>query len=133
MLNRRLFVSCAICATGAMAALDANGQTPPPLTRKILRTIDAPMPGYEIVLTDVAITPDVLVPRHTHPGIESSIILEGGGELLIDGQPNRMLTVGDSFQVPTGAIHSLKNGGALTRVSGTYIVEKGKPLASPAA
>jgi hypothetical protein len=34
--------------------------------------------------------------------------------------------------VPTGVPHSAKNGAAKTVVISTYVVEKGKPLASPA-
>ncbi len=131
MINRRLFVSCAICATAALATEHANGQTPP-LTRTILRTIDAPTPGYEIILAKVDAVPNAIVARHTHFGVESTVLLEGGGELLVDGQPNRLLKPGDSFQIPPGVIHALNNGPAPSVLSGTYIVEKGKPLATPA-
>ena len=47
--------------------------------------------------------------------------------------PTRMYKPGDGFVVPPGTPHAgNKNGDAKTRVLSTYIVEKGKPLASPA-
>jgi len=71
--------------------------------------------------------------RHTHPGIESAYVLEGGFELPIQGQATRMLKPGDSFQIPPETPHAGgKPGDAKTRVLITYVVEKGKPLASPA-
>ena len=58
---------------------------------------------------------------------------EGGFELPIQGQPTRMLKAGDAFQIPPETPHAGgKPGDAKTRVLITYIVEKGKPLASPA-
>jgi quercetin dioxygenase-like cupin family protein len=42
------------------------------------------------------------------------------------------LQAGEAFQVPANTPHSAKNGAAKTILSSTYIVEKGKPLASPA-
>ena len=40
---------------------------------------------------------------------------------------------GESFFVPPGVVHDGKNeSGAMAKVLATYVVEKGKPLASPA-
>jgi quercetin dioxygenase-like cupin family protein len=61
-----------------------------------------------------------------------SYVVEGGIELSVDGQGARSVPPGDGFQVPTGVPHSAKNGPAKTVVVTTYVVEKGKPLASPA-
>ena len=80
----------------------------------------------------VEIDPNATVARHTHPGIETRYIVEGGNELTIDGQGTFKLGPGDGFQVPTGAPHGGPNGPAKTVVISTYVVEKGKPLASPA-
>ena len=53
--------------------------------------------------------------------------------LPVEGQPTRTLKVGDGFQVPPETLHAGgKNGDKKTRIAITYVVEKGKPLASPA-
>jgi quercetin dioxygenase-like cupin family protein len=71
--------------------------------------------------------------RHTHPGDEISYVLEGEADLLVDGQPPRHLAAGDSFVIPAGTVHDARNDGANpARVIGVYVVEKGKPLATPA-
>ena len=54
-------------------------------------------------------------------------------ELPIQGQSTRMLKAGDGFQIPPDTPHAGgKAGDAKTRVLITYVVEKGKPVASPA-
>jgi quercetin dioxygenase-like cupin family protein len=43
------------------------------------------------------------------------------------------LKPGDGFQVPAETPHAGgKNGDKMTRITSTYVVQKGKPLASPA-
>ena len=82
---------------------------------------------------EVEIEPDMVVARHTHPGIESGYVIDGEIELPIEGQPTRVYKAGDSFQVPTATPHAgSKSGPKPVRIVSTYIVEKGKPLASPA-
>ena len=141
MLSRRNFTGvagCAICGLAELIATGALAQTAPPtttpgVTRKILSQTDGPAPGYVTLLVEAEIDAGVSVARHTHPGVESSYVLEGGFELPIEGQPTRNLKAGDGFQVPTSTPHAGgKPGTAKTRVLITYVVEKGKPLASPA-
>jgi quercetin dioxygenase-like cupin family protein len=136
MLKRRLFVGCALCSISSLAATAVTAQTPAPVTtgvkRKILQQSDGPMPGYVTVVVEAEIDASVAVARHTHPGIESTYVIEGGGDLMIEGQPKRQLTAGEGFQVPVAAPHSFQNRGKATKLAATYIVEKGKPLVSPA-
>ena len=137
MLTRRGFAGCAICAISGFVATDASAQGTPPagtpgVTRKILSQTDGPAAGYVTLLVEAEIEAGVSVGRHTHPGIESAHVLEGGFELPIEGQPTRMLKPGDSVQVPPNTPHAGgKAGTAKTRLIITYVVEKGKPLASP--
>jgi quercetin dioxygenase-like cupin family protein len=141
MLTRRGFAgvaSCAICAVTGFMASDASAEGAPPTTtpgvsRKILSQSDGPSPGYVTLLVAIEIEAGVTIGRHTHPGIESAYILEGGFDLPIEGQPTRAYKPGDGFVIPPGTPHAGgKNGDAKTKVLSTYIVEKGKPLASPA-
>jgi quercetin dioxygenase-like cupin family protein len=142
MLTRRefaVFASCAICGiTELVAAAQASAQSAPPaatagVTRKILSQTDGPTPGYVTLLVEATIEAGVAVGRHTHPGIESAYVLEGGFELPIQGQPTRTIKAGDAFQIPPETPHAGgKAGDAKSRILITYVVEKGKPLASPA-
>jgi quercetin dioxygenase-like cupin family protein len=138
MLTRRGFASCALCAITGFVATEASAQGAPPaaaggVTRKILSQTDGPAAGYETILVEAIIEPGVVVGRHTHPGIESAYVMEGGFELPVQGQTTRMLKPGDAFQIPPETPHAGGAAGtAKTRVLITYVVQKGKPLASPA-
>jgi quercetin dioxygenase-like cupin family protein len=143
MMTRRQFTgvaTCAICAAaglvpaGAASAADAPpGAKTTGLTRRFLSQTDGPMPGYTTIIAEVTIEPGVTVARHTHPGIESGYVVSGGTKLTILGKGTIDLKPGDGFQVPPETPHAGdKNGPHKTVVVSTYIVEKGKPLASPA-
>jgi quercetin dioxygenase-like cupin family protein len=76
--------------------------------------------------------PGAAVPRHTHPGEELSYVIAGEVVLEIDGKPAQTLKAGDVFFVPAGQIHAARNAGkSEAHVLSTYVVEKGKPLATP--
>ena len=140
MLTRRGFTgfaSCALCGIAEFVAAEASAQGAPPaaggVTRKILSQTDGPAPGYVTLLVEATIEAGVPVGRHTHPGIESAYVLEGGFELPIQGQPTKTLKAGDAFQIPPETPHAGgAPGSAKSRILITYVVEKGKPLASPA-
>lgn len=141
MLTRREFAgiaSCALCGLTDLAATAASAQTAAPaptagVTRKILSQTDGPAPGYMTLLVEATIEPGVAVARHTHPGIESAYVMAGGFELPIQGQATRNIKAGDAFQIPPETPHAGgKPGDAKTTILITYVVEKGKPLASPA-
>ena len=131
MLTRRGFVGCALCALAGFEATDAGAQTAG-LKRTLISRIDGPTPGYETVEMKVEADAGTAIARHTHPGIETSFVVDGSLELTIEGQGTKTYSRGESFQVPTGVIHGGKTGDKPIVLSAVYVVEKGKPLATPA-
>ena len=104
----------------------------PTFKRTELQRGDLSAGPREAVQAAVEFQPAGTSGKHTHPGEELGYILEGTLRFEIDGQPARMLKAGDYFMVPMGKVHSATNvgpGGA--KVLATYIVEKGKPIATP--
>jgi quercetin dioxygenase-like cupin family protein len=133
MLTRRGFATCAVCAVAGFEATATEAQNASSgLKRTVITRTDGPMDGYETVNVRVDIDAGAVVARHTHPGIESSYVVDGALELTVDGQGTRTFKVGDGFQVPTRVPHSGKIGDKAATLAVTYVVEKGKPLASPA-
>jgi len=105
----------------------------PGLQRTVVHRSDVSVSGREAVVARVELAPAAKAGRHTHPGDEISYILEGEGEILIEGQSPRKVKAGDGFVIPTGAKHDAHNTGAQPlKLVGVYVVEKGKPLATPA-
>jgi quercetin dioxygenase-like cupin family protein len=142
MVTRRALAgvaSCAICAATGLVATEVAAQNAPPVattpgvTRKVLSQMDGPAPGYYTIIVQATIEPGMRVARHTHPGIETGYVIEGNLELPIQGQATRALKAGDAFQVPPETPHAGgKPSDGRIRVISTYMVQKGKPLASPA-
>jgi Cupin domain len=125
MLKKVLFsttVITSIIATSAIAQQAGVKRTP-------LRTIDFPA-GFTTVTT-ISELSSGCAGRHTHPGIESGYLIEGDLLLKIEGKPDLLLKAGDSFESPPNTPHDACTTSGFKSLS-TYIVEKGKPLASPA-
>lgn len=133
MITRRFFVDCALCAAAGFIAADASAQTvqTPGLNRTILSQIDGPTDGLITVMAKVEIERGAIIARHTHPGVESGYVIDGGLTLDVQGQPVKAFRAGDAFQIPTGVPHSGACNEKSTLIA-IYVVEKGKPLASPA-
>ena len=124
----RTLLAVALAASALSAAAQGGG-----LKRSVVERADISVAGREAVVARIEIEPGVTAGRHTHPGDEIAYVLEGEGELLIDGQTPRKVKAGDAFIIPAGIVHDAKNTGATTiRVVGVYVLEKGLPLASPA-
>jgi len=101
--------------------------------RTDLQTHDLSIPGREVVQQMVELQPGTVVAKHTHPGEEVSVLLEGELLLEVAGKSPVTMKAGQAFTVPMGAVHGVKStGNAPAKLLATYIVEKGKPLRSPA-
>lgn len=130
--------SVKIALTGALVivALSSAGVTmaqAPALTRTIVTKADVSVPNREAVIARVEVAPGGVAGWHTHPGDEISYVTEGEATLMIAGQPPRKVAAGQGFVIPAGVVHNAKNDGATAvKLVGVYVVEKGKPLASPA-
>jgi quercetin dioxygenase-like cupin family protein len=113
------------------ATVDA--QTPAPaIKRTLLQRIDI-APDREVILGMAEIPAGLAAGRHTHFGTETGYVAEGSASLEIEGEMPKLLKAGDSYVIPAGKIHDAKTvGDKPVRVIATYIVEKGKPLSTPA-
>ena len=141
MLSRRFFATCALCsavgpvASRAEAQPQPSGRIPaesPDLKVTMLRRADLPGGGHEVVQLLVEAKPNAVAPRHTHPGVETTVVLEGSGEQVIDGQPTLPVSPGATWQVSAGVPHAGRYGPQGCKFIVTLSVEKGKPMTSPA-
>ncbi|HMC62601.1 MAG TPA: cupin domain-containing protein [Candidatus Solibacter sp.] len=55
--------------------------------RTVVQKADVSVPGREAVIARVGFAPEARAGRHTHPGDEIGYVLEGDGEILVEGQP----------------------------------------------
>ena len=128
MHTKTLLIGATLAVAAGTLLAQASG-----LTRTLVGRGDVSVPGREAVVARVEVAPGARAGRHTHPGDEISYVMEGEATLLVDGQPPRVVKAGESFIVPAGTVHDAHNAGsAPIKLVGVYVVEKGKPLATPA-
>jgi quercetin dioxygenase-like cupin family protein len=130
MTKQRVFGGAVAAVMVTMLAGVAAQQ--PAVKRTILQQADISAPGREAVTARAEFPAGSETGRHTHPGEEISYVEEGPLVLEVEGQPSRTLKTGEVFIVPAGVIHNARPGGTSAKVIVNYIVEKGKPVTTPA-
>ncbi len=129
-MHRLLALALSAVAFAALAPL-ADAQAPG-IKRTLLQKSDVG-DNREVILGLAEIAPGGSTGRHTHFGVETGYVLEGSSVIEIEGEAPRTLTAGDSYTIASGKVHDARatgSGGA--KVLATYVVEKGKALATPA-
>ncbi|TWO70406.1 cupin domain-containing protein [Caenimonas sedimenti] len=116
------------CLASTTASAQASGMTAKPLLRTTLSGDDT----KETVMLAVEFAPGGTTGRHTHPGDEYTVVLQGTLELTAEGRAARRVTAGDVYHNPKGLIHQATNvGDTPARVAITFVVDKGKPITQP--
>jgi quercetin dioxygenase-like cupin family protein len=124
----RMFAAAALIAMAGPALAQVSN-----VKRIDLQRNDLSIPGRETVQAIVEIAPGTTAARHSHPGEEIIYVLEGTLVYEIDGKPPVTLKAGDVLFIPYGVTHSATNiGSGRGAELATYVVEKGKPLITPA-
>jgi quercetin dioxygenase-like cupin family protein len=125
---RIVTVTVATLALTAVLAAQA-----PAFKRTVLQQSDISVPGREVVSAVAEFEPRATPGPHTHFGEEIGYVLEGTFLIEQAGKAPVTLQAGGSFLIPAGTVHNATNTGAgKARILATYVVEKGKPLATPA-
>jgi quercetin dioxygenase-like cupin family protein len=135
MKRSRTIVPAAVATALALAVLIApaahtqpQGLTAKPLLRTTLSGDDT----KEAVIATVEFAPGGSTGRHTHPGDEYAVVLEGTLELRIEGQEPRRVSAGEAYHNAKGVIHETRNvGDGPARLASTFVIEKGKPISQP--
>jgi quercetin dioxygenase-like cupin family protein len=105
----------------------------PAFKRTVLQQADISVPGREVISAVAEFEPRATPGMHTHFGEEIGYVIEGTFLVEQAGKPSVTLQAGGSFLIPAGTVHNATNSGTgKGRILATYIVEKGKPLATPA-
>lgn len=118
----------AMCVSGALAADTSS------VTRRVLQTFDVPGEvAQECIFGLAELGTDATIGRHFHHGVEAGYVLQGEMTLEIENEEPRLLKAGDSYRIPARKVHDGRNVGSVpARVNAVWVVEKGKPLSTPA-
>src|SRR5947207_4127967 len=135
-MNTRPLSVVALVAFALLARFPAHAAAgaaqQPGFKRTVIQQSKLSVPGREAVTAVVEFGPGSTVGRHTHPGEEIGYILDGTLVFEIEGKPAMTLSAGQTFFIPAGTVHNATNKtSAKAKVLANYIVDPGKPLATP--
>jgi quercetin dioxygenase-like cupin family protein len=124
---------CSVIAALALSAGALADDAKPQPQRTILqRHNQSGVPGKEIVVGTALLPTGTSIGFHDHPGDEVGYVIRGTVIRKARGEPDVTLKAGDSFVNPRGLVHSIVSAdGGDSLVVSTWIVDKGKPMASP--
>jgi quercetin dioxygenase-like cupin family protein len=126
-------LTASACAAALVAGAASAQAQPTGVTRADLQRHDLSIPGREAIQVRVDFTPGAIAPPHTHPGEEIVYVLKGSLEYRLEGKAPVTLKAGQVIFIPAGTVHAAKNVGSEPASElATYVVEKGKPLTTPA-
>jgi quercetin dioxygenase-like cupin family protein len=130
----------AVLLLGA-APVQARQAPPPTMTPPFKVTVlvaETPVTGAPdrvFVMLTAEFPPGIGTGRHTHPGDEYGTVLEGSVMTRHEGPGGgewKTVNAGQSYYIPANTIHETKNNGTVpARTVNGFVVEKGKPRASP--
>jgi quercetin dioxygenase-like cupin family protein len=88
----------------------------------------------EVFMTEITAPPGSTFAPHTHHGDEFTYVLQGAADIEIAGQGTKSFKAGDTIHVSRDTVHGGKVAGDTPlKLLAVHIVDKGKPLAEPAA
>jgi quercetin dioxygenase-like cupin family protein len=139
-MNKLLALGAAFAVAGLAAAASFQSAVvaqpapvqPSPAKRNILQRADVPGTNLETIYATVEIAPNFKAGRHSHPGVVMFEVLDGEFWIATDGQTDKVMKVGESMTIPSGAVHNEGAGAKGVKLTVVYVVEKGKPLVQPA-
>lgn len=134
MLSKTVLVgSMAALAFATIGQAQQAAPPPSPIKRTPLGKAAVPDSNYEVVFGITELAAGFKSGRHSHPGIVLAYVAEGQFWYAVDGEPERVYKVGDSFQLPHSAVHNEgAAGNAPVKVMAVFIVEKGKAMVQTA-
>lgn len=97
--------------TGNVKDLTAKPVTHPSAKNASMKVLVSPQEGWEgYVMRVVEVEKNGFTPKHSHPWPHINYMLEGEGELLIDGVINKV-SIGSYAYVPSNSLHQFRNTG----------------------
>ena len=98
-----------------------------PMIKDLMTSVLEGANGMEVILSHVALPPNVPLPKHWHPGEEFAYILQGSVTLFLEGKGEKVFSEGEVGIVPLKQIHSAKSGNKGVTLLVFRVHEQGKP------
>ena len=113
---RRFLVSIVLlsfvygCERSQSDSVTCEVPLPPPGSNEVLRSKVRVADNLEVIISNVFIPPEAVVPRHYHPGEEFLYMVQGSAVQVEEGQPDLEVKAGEAYVIPPEAIHAPYGG-----------------------
>ncbi len=128
-LNRALnkFFILLFCVSISLdSAIAENAVSEQNQPTHVLQRMILPGTHYEVGMGLGVMAPNTMKNRRIQSGPEMVYVLQGELILMLEGQPEKVVKKGQSFQIPAGALHETKAGRRGAKFLATWVVEQGK-------
>jgi quercetin dioxygenase-like cupin family protein len=134
-MTNKIVLGFVLAVLVGVVAIQAQAPAPSGIKRNILVKDDlAPMPAMTAYVVETELAPGTETGWHTHPGHDFDYVRSGEAILEVEGKPPQTLKPGMGIHIEPGAVHNARNASktAPFRIATVYLIEQGKPPASPA-
>lgn len=131
MKDRRIMLKTMLVALAAGASARKAHSRAQVVHKQLL---DGKLDGLEASFVELTVPPDHPSRPHRHPGPVLGYVIEGKFRFGIEGEPERVLSAGETFYEPDGVVHTMMSGaeGETARVLAIVIGEPGRAIAEEA-
>jgi len=134
-MTKKIVLGLVLAVLLGVVVIQAQAPAPTGIKRNILLKEDlAPMPAMTAYVVETELAPGAQSGWHTHAGHDFDYVRSGEAVLEIEGKPPQTLKPGMGIHIQPGAVHNVHNDSKTEpfRISTVYLIEQGKPVASPA-
>jgi len=125
---RPLVFSLLLVTAGLCFAADHSGIKP---QTRVLQRVDVPNTAYQEGLGITEFAPYAIKDQQAQTGPEVCYVLEGEITYVAKGREPKIMSAGESYQIPAGEVHWSKAGPRGAKILATWVLEKGKSFAIP--
>ena len=120
-----------IAGVGPTAAVSHDAKDPATLQKPdiqdLLTAVLEGAEGLEVIVSHVALPPNLILPMHWHPGEEFAYVLQGSATLILDGEGEQEIAAGDAAVVPLKRVHTARSGSEGATILVFRVHEAGQP------
>ncbi len=132
-MTKKILLGLALAVLVGVVAIQA--QAPAGIKRNVLLKDDlAPMPAMTAYVVETELPAGAQSGWHTHAGHDFDYVRSGEATLEEEGKAPQTLKPGMGIHILPGVKHNVRNSGTEPfKIATVYLIEQGKPIASPAA
>jgi quercetin dioxygenase-like cupin family protein len=124
------FASLIVAGTVSMATAHDVPETvglDKPEIRDLMSSALESAEALEVIVSHVALPPNVTLPKHWHPGEEIAYVLQGSVTLILEGESEKEISEGEVGVVPLKQVHSARSGDRGATIIVFRVHEQGQP------